>query len=100
MRRGLLPGSGTHYSLDKIAHCEEQQQNKHPRKLTGDHGDVVISLIHDLLATGEDVGVVPLHAADLLIPTEGLSTFSDAVNKSKNKKPNGECKRLVGKHGC
>lgn len=104
VRRGeLLPGSGTQHSLDEVSRSEEKQHNKHPRKFPGDHGDVVVSVVHELLATGDGVGAVPLRAADLVVPTNVLSTFSDGMNDGAKKKANGEHRQrlaFVEEHRC
>lgn len=101
MWRGELPGSGAQHSLDKVSHSEEKKHNKHPRKFPGDHGDVVVSLVHELLATGDGTGVVSLRAADLVIPAKVLSTFSDGIHNRANQKANGEhrqCLAFAEKH--
>lgn len=90
MWRAELPGSRAQHPMDKVSHSEEKKHNKNPRKFPGDHGDVVISLVHELLATGDGSGVVPLRAADLVIPTKVLSTFSDGMNNCAIKKENRE----------
>lgn len=90
MWRGELSGSGAQHSLDKVSHSEQKQHNKHPGKFPGDHGDVVVSLVHELLATGDGGGVVSLRAADLVIPTNILSAFSDGINNRAGQKANSE----------
>jgi len=101
VRRGELPGSGTQHSLDKVSRSEEKQHNKHPRKFPGDHRDVVVGVVHELLATGDGLGVVTLRAADLVIPTNVQSTFSDGMHSRAKEKENGEHRQgsaFVEKH--
>lgn len=98
---GELPGFGAQRSLDEVSHREEKQHNEHPGKFPGDHGDVVVSLVHELLATGDGGAVVSLRAADLVIPTDVLSTSPDGINCRVNKKRSSERRQrsaLVEKH--
>lgn len=102
MRWGELPGSGAQHPLDKVSHSEEEQHDKHPGEFPGDHGDVVVSAVHELLATGDGGGVVSLSAADLVIPTNVLSAFSDGINNCASQKADGEHRQrsaCVEKHG-
>lgn len=99
--RGELPGPGTQHPLHKVSRGEEKQHKQHPRKFPGDHGDVVVSGVHELLATGDGMGVVPLRAADLVIMTKVLSASSDGANNLPNKKAkcqNGQCLVFVENH--
>lgn len=66
--------------MNKVSHGEEQEHDQHPGELAGDHGDVVVRLVHGLLATGHDGTVVPLWAADLLVPANDRSTSADGQN--------------------
>lgn len=71
------PRFGAQHPLERIPQGKEEQQNEDAGKFPGDHGDVVVSLVHQLLATGDGAAVVLLRAADLLIPADDLSTFAD-----------------------
>lgn len=96
MWRGELPGSGAQHPLHKVSQSEEQQHDEHPGKFPGDHGNVVVSVVHELLATGDGCGVVSLRAADLLIPANVLSASPDGINKRANKKTNNKHRQSWG----
>lgn len=101
MRRCELPGPGAQHPLHKVSHREQEQHDEHPGKFPGHHGDVVVGLVHELLATGDRGGVVALRAADLLVPADVLSTSADGGNQSadeKARREEGQRLALVEKH--
>ena len=83
-----LPGFGAQHSLDKVSHGEEKQHNQHPGKFPRDHGNVVVSLVHKRLATGD--GCVSLWAAFLFVPAIIWSTFMDGTNACRTDKTQSE----------
>lgn len=80
MCRAELPGPGAQDSVDEIPDSEEKEHKKNPREFAGDHGDVVVSLVHQLFTTAGDDGGVGLRAADLVVPTEVLAASPEGVN--------------------
>lgn len=102
-RRGELPGPGAQHPLHEVPHGEEQQHDEHPGQFPGDHGDVVVRVVHELLATGDRRGVVPLRAAHLVVPAQVHAAFSDRVHDRADQKAHGEHRQSpgsVGKHLC
>ena len=73
------PVSGTDQPLDRIAHGEQKQQKKNPRKFARNHGDVVVSRVDYWPAT-RDVAL-PGRAADLVVRTNVWSASSDGINR-------------------
>lgn len=99
VRRGELPGSWTQHPLNKVPHSEEKKHNENPRQFAGNHSNVVINLVHEFLATSDGSGVISLNAADLVIRTKVVSTFSDG-NGANKKASTEHCQYLtsVEKH--
>lgn len=89
------PGFGAQRTLDKVSQREEEQQNKYPGNFPGDYGDVVISLVYEPLAAGDRGAVFPLRAADLLVPTDVMSTFLDGIHSCADDKGNSKHRKRL-----
>lgn len=80
VRNRELPGPWTQHPLNKVSKGEQQQHYENPREFPRDHGDAVVSVVHELLATGDIGGVVSSIAALFVISTDVPPASLNRIN--------------------